>query len=154
MIDRENAVARLSPSKKHAFVSVFNILALGAASLALAKFVSVFFILSFLLLLGVAGYRFLYIVFIEYVITGETISTTTGIVARRVDITELYRVKDYVVKQSVFQRLFGLMTVTLITSDITHPELNLMGIPKSNIVEIVRTLVQEARRRNRVFETN
>lgn len=154
MMDKTNIVAKLSPSPKYAIFSVSKILFLSIGALILTKYLTVYLIFLFIFLLGIAFYRFLYLINIEYVITSETITITKGIIAKNINITELYRVLDYVINQSIFERIFSLMTVKLITTDVTSPELNLIGIPKSNITEVIRTLVQNARIRNKVFEVN
>jgi len=66
----------------------------------------------------------------------------------------MYRIKDYVVRQSAVMRIFGIMSVTLLTTDLTTGTLVLQGIPLSNIAETIRGLVQRARMKNRIFEIN
>lgn len=46
-------------------------------------------------------------------------------------------------------RLFSLMNVRLHTSDKTSPILDFTGIPKSNIVDIIRDWVGKERKRTR-----
>jgi|GEM_PF-4314994 len=46
------------------------------------------------------------------------------------------------------------MTVSLITTDATDPELRLEGIPMSDMADRIRGLVQKARLDNRIFEIN
>jgi hypothetical protein len=43
-------------------------------------------------------------------------------------------------------RLFNIMNLQLITSDKTDPILNLKGIPKSDVFQLIRENVEEQRR--------
>src|SRR5687767_14985829 len=57
----------------------------------------------------------------KYEVTSERIRLTSGVLSRRTDDFELYRVKDSTLEQPFFLRLFGLSTLSLRTSDATHP---------------------------------
>jgi len=101
-----------------------------------------------------AWWRFLSIIFINYILTRELIIVRKGIIARSYDSLELFRVKDYNVEQSFFMRLFGIMSVRLYITDLTTDMLDIQGIPLSDITAQIRDLVQEARIKNRIFEIN
>lgn len=153
-IDQKNVIAKFSPSKIYALIIVSPFLLLST----LAIIVSVIFypILIFLgiVLSFMAWVRYISVIYIKYTLTVETLTVRTGIISRQFNNLELYRVKDYIVTQSVSERLFGLMTVTLITNDITNPTVKLQGILVSNITKTIRDLVQKARNNNRILEIN
>lgn len=153
-IDQKNVIAKFSPSKIYALIIVSPFLLLST----LAIIVSIIFypILIFLgiVLSFMAWVRYISVIYIKYTLTVETLTVRTGIISRQFNNLELYRVKDYIVTQSVSERLFGLMTVTLITNDITNPTVKLQGILVSNITETIRDLVQKARNNNRILEIN
>lgn len=153
-IDQKNVIAKFSPSKIYALIMVSPFLLLST----LAIIVSIIFypILIFLgiVLSFMAWVRYISVIYIKYTLTVETLTVRTGIISRQFNNLELYRVKDYIVTQSVSERLFGLMTVTLITNDITNPTVKLQGILVSNITETIRDLVQKARNNNRILEIN
>ncbi|MCL4638344.1 MAG: PH domain-containing protein [Olivibacter sp.] len=153
-INQEDVVEVLRPSPIFAFASVFPLMAIAIISLFLAVIYLNLLIFVSLITILLASYRFLYINKIRYTLTKETITVRTGIIARRFDNLELFRVKDYIVSQSVFERIFGLMTVNLHTTDLSTVNLKLEGIPLSNVTEKIRDLVQEARLNNRIFEIN
>jgi hypothetical protein len=67
---------------------------------------------------------------------------------------ELYRVKDYIIKQNIVMRLIKIMTLTLITTDKQDVVVALTGIRKSNINDTVRELVQRARAKSKIIEIN
>lgn len=153
-IDQKNVIAKFNPSKIYALIMVSPFLLLST----LAIIVSIIFypILIFLgiVLSFMAWVRYISVIYIKYTLTVETLTVRTGIISRQFNNLELYRVKDYIVTQSVSERLFGLMTVTLITNDITNPTVKLQGILVSNITETIRDLVQKARNNNRILEIN
>lgn len=153
-IDQKNVIAKFSPSKIYALIMVSPFLLLST----LAIIVSIIFypILIFLgiVLSFMAWVRYISVIYIKYTLTVETLTVRTGIISRQFNNLELYRVKDYIVTQSVSERLFGLMTVTLITNDISNPTVKLQGILVSNITETIRDLVQKARNNNRILEIN
>lgn len=153
-IDQEHIIEQLRPTTIFAFMSIFPLVLLSFTSMIFAIMFINFLIILSLLTAIYAWYRFLYIINIQYTVTQESITVRTGLIARRFDNLELYRVKDYVVKQSVAMRIFGIMTVTLFTTDLTSDTVSLQGIPLSNITEKIRGLVQIARINNRIFEVN
>ena len=63
----------------------------------------------------------------------------------------MYRIKDFDQKQSLIMRIIKIMHIRLMTSDISHPMLELKGIPVSNITDVIRELVEKSRKENRVY---
>lgn len=55
----------------------------------------------------------------RYEITTERIKTTTGVFNKQTSVVELYRVKDYILKEPFFYRLFSLGNIEIVTSDPT-----------------------------------
>lgn len=153
-IDQRNVVASFSPSRIYGLLKVAPLLLLSIASVFLAIVFNPMIVFIGIISASVAWYKYLTILFIKYTLTTETLTVRTGIIARRFNNLELFRVKDYVVSQSMTERIFQLMTVTLITTDTTNPKATLDGIPLSNITETIRDLVQKARTHNRIFEIN
>lgn len=153
-IDQKNILEQFSPSRIFAFLKVGVLLLLTIASTIVAVSYFPLFIFASIVFAFLAWYRYMYILFTTYTLTTETLTVRTGIIARNFNNLELFRVKDYLISQSATERIFGLMTVKLITTDTTNPELLMEGIPLSNITETIRDLVQKARLNNRIFEIN
>lgn len=63
-----------------------------------------------------------------YLLESERLIYTHGVTLKVHDEIELYRVKDFRVKQPLIYRLFGLSVIKIISSDRTHPLLVLNGI--------------------------
>lgn len=80
----------------------------------------------------------------------------TGVFSRRIDFLELYRVKDYIVKQSFVFRILNLMTFTLLANDKNsqNKTIIMQGITVTILPDKIRDLVQQARLKNRVFEVD
>jgi uncharacterized membrane protein YdbT with pleckstrin-like domain len=63
-----------------------------------------------------------------YELTTQRLKITRGILNRRLDEVELFRVKDYVMDQPLFLRLVGLGNLTLVSSDASTPRIALRAI--------------------------
>jgi len=90
-----------------------------------------------------------------YELTTQRLRITSGILNRRLDELELYRVKDYVMEQPFILRLLGLGNLTIVTSDATTPTIAIRAIAGVEPVrEKLRTAVQAERDRKRVREVD
>jgi uncharacterized membrane protein YdbT with pleckstrin-like domain len=96
-------------------------------------------------------YRMLYWRLVRYEISPEQIKYTRGVLQRKIDFLEMYRIKDFDQRQSLIMNMLGIMHIRLMTSDISHPMLEIKGIPKSNIAEVLRELIEQSRKENRVY---
>ncbi len=86
-----------------------------------------------------------------YELTTQRLRIRSGILSKKTDEMELFRVKDYTMDQPFLLRLVGLGNMTLITSDATTPTLAMRAIPGiENVREKLRTAVQNERDRKRV----
>jgi membrane protein YdbS with pleckstrin-like domain len=67
----------------------------------------------------------------RYKITQRTIDYEVGVFSRRVETLQLWRVKDLDFRQSFMERLLGIATIHVFTSDVTDPEIAIRGLPAS-----------------------
>jgi uncharacterized membrane protein YdbT with pleckstrin-like domain len=89
----------------------------------------------------------------RYELTSQRLKVRRGILSRRLDELELYRVKDYVLEQPLLLRMVGRGHLTLVTSDASTRTVVLRGIPDVEAVrEQLRTAVQAERDRKQVRE--
>jgi len=91
----------------------------------------------------------------KYELTSQRLILRTGIVFKRVDEIELYRVKDSRVDFSLLNQLTGIGTITLRSSDVSSAETDftIRDAPRARAIrESIRTLVDQARQRRRVRE--
>ena len=82
----------------------------------------------------------------RYTVSDQRIRVTQGVFSKRTDSIELYRVKDVVLLQPFFLRLFGLGNVELRTSDMTSPLLTMRAVPGPAALREKVLLAAEARR--------
>ncbi len=66
--------------------------------------------------------------FTRYALSGDRLFLSKGLLSIRDDELLLYRVKDITTKRSLWQRIFGVGTVTILSSDKTQPALALRNI--------------------------
>jgi uncharacterized membrane protein YdbT with pleckstrin-like domain len=90
-----------------------------------------------------------------YLLTSERLLITSGIFSKTTETLELYRVRDLQVLQPFFQRLFGLQTLRLITSDSSTPEVVLDYLPVSfGLADKFREHIEKCRMQKRVREVD
>ena len=76
-----------------------------------------------------------------------------GILTRQTDYIELYRVVDYRESQTFLQRLFGVKTVVIISTDKSDPSMLICGVPaKADLVAHTRNLVEQNKKENHIYE--
>lgn len=87
----------------------------------------------------------------SYELTTQRFRMRTGILNKRVDELELFRVKDYSMEQPLMLRLVGLGNLTMVTADATTPTVSMRAIPGvEGVREKLRNAVQSERDRKRV----
>ena len=93
-------------------------------------------ILAPLLGLGVIMFlvRYLETKYTKFEITNERIIQQNGVLSRRTNETELYRVKDIILDEPFFLRIFGLSNVLIVTSDRTSPLILVNAIENGGII--------------------
>ena len=93
--------------------------------------------------------------FTRYALSEDRLFLSVGLLSIKDDEVLLYRVRDISSSRSLWQRLFGVGTVTVVSSDKTMPMLVLKNIKRPMVVkELIHNQVEEMkiRRRMRVGE--
>jgi len=86
-----------------------------------------------------------------YEITSERVEWSRGILDRRVDNMDMFRVIDLKMRRSVFDCIFGIGTVGLITTDKTDPEFVFEKVHRPReLYDIIKRASLEADRRTGV----
>jgi membrane protein YdbS with pleckstrin-like domain len=70
----------------------------------------------------------------RYKLTGRTIDLESGVFSRHIDTVQLWRVQDIDFRQGFIDRLFGIATIHITTTDRSTPELDMRGLPASREV--------------------
>lgn len=92
--------------------------------------------------------------FNKYKVTTERLITTRGIIFRKMEEVELFRIKDVNVSQSVLGRILNYGTVRIEATDTTTPTLKIKGIDRPiEIKEQLRSLYRKSRKKERVVNT-
>ncbi len=90
---------------------------------------------------------------LHYRLTNYRLFTERGLLSRQHDELELIRVDDVSVRQSFFQRLMGVGTISLLSTDASNPRLDLAGISRPlELKELVRAQVRARRARTTFLE--
>jgi len=82
----------------------------------------------------------------RYFVSDQRIRVSQGVLNKRTDSIELYRVKDVILLQPFWLRMFGLGNVELRTSDMTSPLLVLQAVPDAGALREKILIAAEARR--------
>ena len=91
-------------------------------------------------------WNFLSIKTTVYQLTTERLKVSHGILNKKINELELYRVKDYRIEQPLHLRLFGLGNIILDTSDKSNPVMILRAVPSSEeLLNSIRKNVEERR---------
>ena len=89
--------------------------------------------------------------FTRYAMSEDRLFTSVGFLNIKDDEVLLYRVRDIDTSRSLWQRLFGVGTVTVISSDKTMPALLLKNIKDPvGVKELVHRQVEEMKLKRRV----
>jgi len=103
----------------------------------------------------IALWRFLLVKTWKIEITDQRLIEEKGVLSKKTDELELYRVKDIRLEQPFFLRLVGLSNIILATSDRTHSIVKIPAIKDGkNLREKLRVAIDARRDKKKVRETD
>ncbi|WP_433933873.1 PH domain-containing protein [Sorangium cellulosum] len=83
---------------------------------------------------------------LHYKITDRTIDYEAGLLTRRVETLQLWRVHDIDLRQSFMERLLDIAEIRVFTRDASDPELVIRGLPASReLFEAIKNAAELAR---------
>ena len=89
--------------------------------------------------------------FTKYEVSEDRLFMTTGFLNLKYEEILLYRVRDLELSRSFGQRLFGVGTIKVCSSDKTHPELYIQSVKDPAAVkELIHQQVEDMKIRRRV----
>lgn len=89
--------------------------------------------------------------FTRYELTESRLRVKTGLLNTREEELRLYRVRDISAQESLLDRLFGVGSILLHTTDATSPTLLIQHVKRADQVkELLSAQVEKARVKNRV----
>ena len=97
--------------------------------------------------------RYVMLVTQKWVIDDDTLCRVKGVFARHTDYIELYRIVDYKESQSLLQRLMGIKTVTVFSTDRSDAMVDMRGIlVDEDVVGQLRDKVEKCKTDKRIYE--
>ena len=89
----------------------------------------------------------------KWIIGEETICWMRGVISQETDFIELYRIVDYKESQSFLQRLMGIKTVTVYSTDRSDSVIEIKGVPaKEDVVGYIREHVEKCKIDKKIYE--
>lgn len=99
-------------------------------------------------------YRFIYLRRTRYHIGSEQLISRHGVLSRKTDYMEQYRIVDFVEHQNLMQQLCGLKTVRIFSMDRNTPRLDLVGIRHNfDVVTLIRERVEYNKRKREYMKS-
>jgi membrane protein YdbS with pleckstrin-like domain len=90
--------------------------------------------------------------FVQFRITTSSIDVESGIIGKRVDTVQLWKVRDLTYQQSVLDRMLKLARIAVVTQDPSSPDLELWGLPASReLFDRLKQAVETARRKGGIL---
>lgn len=109
-------------------------------------------VLAILIVLLKLGYEALKLKSTSYLITKDRLEFERGVFNQEVDNLDLFRITDINLSRSLLDRILGVGTVTLLSSDTTHDEFKFEKIKESRMVfDILKNASLESDARRQVI---
>ncbi|NLF40146.1 PH domain-containing protein [bacterium] len=102
---------------------------------------------------GFVFHKWLVVRFTVYSLSTERLRITTGVLSRRTEVLELYRVRDFTLLQPLWYRICSMGDIVLTTSDKTTPVVTLRAIHNpAALLDTIRVNVEACRLKKGVKE--
>lgn len=97
--------------------------------------------------------RYITLTAVLWIINDNTLCRICGVFSRHTDYMELYRVVDYSESQTFWQKLWGVKTVSIISTDKTDRTMVMYGISaRRDIVQEIRNRLENCKKQRRIYE--
>ncbi len=67
----------------------------------------------------------------KFRVTSTVIEYERGLLSKRIDVLQLWRIRDVVYKQNLVDRILGIAHVEVVAQDVKNPDLEIVGMPAS-----------------------
>lgn len=89
---------------------------------------------------------------IKFRVSTTVIEYERGLLSKRIDIIQLWRVRDVIYKQSLVDRILSIAHIQVVTSDATNPNFDIVGLPASRqLFENLRDSIEIQRQAKNVY---
>ena len=97
--------------------------------------------------------RYITLTAVLWIINDNTLCRICGVFSRHTDYMEIYRVVDYSESQTFWLKLWGVKTVSIISTDKTDRTMVMYGISaRRDIVQEIRNRVENCKKQRRIYE--
>jgi membrane protein YdbS with pleckstrin-like domain len=84
--------------------------------------------------------------------TNRSVENESGVFSKKIDVMELWRIRDVRYKQSFLDRILGIAHIEVYTKDVTTPHFEIVGLPASReLFEKLRDNIEIQRQSQRVM---
>ncbi len=84
--------------------------------------------------------------------TNRSVENESGVFSKKIDVLELWRIRDVRYRQSLLDRILGIAHIDVFTKDVTSPHLEIVGMPASRqVFEKLRDGIEIQRQSKRVM---
>jgi membrane protein YdbS with pleckstrin-like domain len=89
---------------------------------------------------------------IKFRVSSSVIEYEKGLLSKRIDVVQLWRVRDVTYKQSLIDRILSIAHIQVVTSDATNPSFEIVGMPASRkLFEQLRDSIEIQRQAKNVY---
>ena len=89
---------------------------------------------------------------IKFRVSNTAIEYERGLLSKRIDVTQLWRVRDVSYKQNLVDRILGIAHIEVVSSDATQPTFEIVGLPASRqLFENLRDSIEIQRQAKNVY---
>ncbi len=87
----------------------------------------------------------------KFRVTTTVIEYERGLISKRIDMVQLWRIRDVVYKQNLVDRILGIAHVEVVAQDVKNPDLEIVGMPASRqLFEQLRDCIEIQRQAKNV----
>lgn len=128
----------------------------GAAPMLIRNFdryIALAVVLMTVFMLSVLIIRYAMLVCVRWSVEGETLCRSSGVLSRKTDYIELYCIVDYQESRTFMQRLLGVKTVTIYSTDKSDAVSDIPGVPADmDLVGMLREKVEVSKKERNIYE--
>ena len=89
---------------------------------------------------------------IRFRVTNTVIEFERGVLSKRIDVVQLWRIRDVVYKQNLVDRILGIAHVEVVAQDVKNPDMEIVGLPASRqLFEQLRDSIEIQRQAKNVY---
>ena len=104
-------------------------------------------------MLSVLVIRYIMLTNVRWMLEDERLCRIRGVFSKQTDYIELYRITDYQESRSFLQRILGVKTVTVYSTDKSDAVSDILGVPADmDLVGILREQVEKTKKQRNIYE--